>query len=127
MLPALLLSPLLILPAAALDPSEFADSAFQRTWERTDKPVEDGAIPDLGLGRAGHRCGRGALRRAPAQSRLVQYFDKTRMEITDPNGDQSSIWYVTNGLLVVELMSRLPSVRQQRLRRSRAGPGQRGR
>jgi sugar lactone lactonase YvrE len=35
----------------------------------------------------------------------VQYFDKARMEITNPAGDTGSIWYVTNGLLVVELIS----------------------
>ncbi len=39
----------------------------------------------------------------PFGKRLVQYFDKARMEITDPNADQNSVWYVTNGLLVVEL------------------------
>jgi hypothetical protein len=35
----------------------------------------------------------------------VQYFDKARMEITHPDADPSSIWYVTNGLLVVELVT----------------------
>jgi hypothetical protein len=35
----------------------------------------------------------------------VQYFDKTRMEVTNPEADRSSPWYVTNGLLVVELMT----------------------
>ena len=34
-----------------------------------------------------------------------QYFDKSRMEITFPDGDRSSPFYVTNGLLVVELIS----------------------
>lgn len=37
--------------------------------------------------------------------RLVAYFDKSRMEITDPYGDRSSEWYITNGLLVNELIS----------------------
>jgi thermitase len=37
--------------------------------------------------------------------RLVAYYDKSRMEITDPYGDRSSDWYVTNGLLVNELIS----------------------
>jgi hypothetical protein len=35
----------------------------------------------------------------------VQYFDKARMELTNPDTDPSSIWYVTNGLLVVELVT----------------------
>src|SRR5207344_629264 len=38
-------------------------------------------------------------------TRLVQYFDKSRMEINNPNGDQNSPFYVTNGLLTIELIS----------------------
>jgi len=42
---------------------------------------------------------------APNGSRIVQYFDKSRMEITNPAGDDASGWFVTNGLLVVEMVS----------------------
>jgi DNA-binding beta-propeller fold protein YncE len=42
---------------------------------------------------------------SPGGQRVVQYFDKARMEITQPAADPNSIWYVTNGLLVVELIS----------------------
>jgi hypothetical protein len=35
----------------------------------------------------------------------VQYFDKARMEINDPNQPVGSPFYVTNGLLVVEMVS----------------------
>ena len=42
---------------------------------------------------------------SPNGQRTVQYFDKTRMEITHPDGDRSSIWYVTNGLLAEELIT----------------------
>lgn len=42
---------------------------------------------------------------APTVSRLVQYYDKTRMEITNPTADRSSPWYVTNGLLAKELVT----------------------
>jgi len=35
----------------------------------------------------------------------VQYFDKGRMEITDPQADSTSPWYVTSGLLTRELIS----------------------
>jgi hypothetical protein len=43
---------------------------------------------------------------SPEEERVVQYFDKSRMEITRPDtGDPDSIWYVTNGLLVVELVT----------------------
>jgi DNA-binding beta-propeller fold protein YncE len=43
---------------------------------------------------------------AQGQQRLVQYFDKSRMEINhDPSIPVDSPWHVTNGLLVVELMT----------------------
>ena len=41
----------------------------------------------------------------PGNGRLVQYFDKSRMEITDPNADPEAIWFVTNGLLARELVT----------------------
>ena len=40
-----------------------------------------------------------------AGRRRVRYYDKSRMEINDPGGDQRSIYYVTNGLLASELIS----------------------
>jgi hypothetical protein len=36
---------------------------------------------------------------------LVVYFDKSRMEINNPNGDRNNPFFVTNGLLVVDLMT----------------------
>jgi hypothetical protein len=41
----------------------------------------------------------------PAGKRLVAYYDKSRMEINNPNGDRSNKYFVTNGLLVKELIS----------------------
>ena len=35
----------------------------------------------------------------------MQYFDKARMEINDPNGDRNNLYFVTNGRLVVEMIS----------------------
>jgi hypothetical protein len=35
--------------------------------------------------------------------RRVQYFDKSRMEITYPDAPVNDLWYVTNGLLVMEM------------------------
>ncbi|MEO6456914.1 MAG: hypothetical protein ABIO92_01370, partial [Chloroflexia bacterium] len=40
-----------------------------------------------------------------ARQRLVQYFDKSRMELNNPGGNQSDPFFVTNGLLTVELIS----------------------
>jgi hypothetical protein len=86
----------------------FADPAFQTVWERSDKPVAEG--------RAGGRSwtwgpqARQPLREPYSRNvfggdRLVQYFDKARMEINDPNGDRTNLYFVTNGRLVVEMIS----------------------
>jgi hypothetical protein len=81
--------------------------AIERTWARTDKPVADGqavrswiwgqdaftdAIPE-------------SYEQSPGGVRMVQYYDKSRMEITDPEAVDDGVWYVSNGLLVVELTS----------------------
>ncbi|MEZ4570574.1 MAG: hypothetical protein R2849_09660 [Thermomicrobiales bacterium] len=83
------------------------NGAFQRTWQRTDQPVIDGITARTWMW--GPEANTDVLQEpyaeAPGGTRDVQYFDKSRMEITDPAGDDSSIWYVTNGLLVVELMT----------------------
>ncbi len=41
---------------------------------------------------------------SPGGERQVYYFDKSRMEITDPNGNRSSEWFVSNGLLVRDMI-----------------------
>ncbi|RIK45367.1 MAG: hypothetical protein DCC58_06625 [Chloroflexi bacterium] len=90
--------------AAAAPP---ANDAFQRTWARTDKPVADLVVsrtwmwgPDAFTGPLTEPYAEG-----PNGSRTVQYFDKSRMEITHPDAPDDGLWYVTNGLLVVELMT----------------------
>jgi len=92
-------------PPAAAAPIEAAP--FERTWARTDKPVIEGSVARTWMW--GPEAHTGALQETYAESpggtRLVQYFDKSRMEITHPDGDQSSPWYVTNGLLVMELVT----------------------
>jgi len=83
------------------------DRAFTRVWERTDKPVADQAVSRTWM------WGPEAIDDAQLERyagtlngfRKVQYFDKTRMEINDPEGDPSSAWYVTNGLLAQELIT----------------------
>jgi hypothetical protein len=85
----------------------FASPAFQRTWERTDKPVASGQVqrswywgPTANTPGLNEEYIEGAGGR-----RLVQYFDKSRMEINNPAGDPNSPFFVTNGLLTVELIS----------------------
>jgi hypothetical protein len=85
----------------------FADPAFQQVWERTDKPVQDGTVTDRSWtwGPTGFFSTQEPYVEAANGQLLVQYFDKSRMEVSDPNGDRSSPWFVTNGLLVTEMMS----------------------
>lgn len=81
--------------------------AFQSTWARTDQPVAQGQANRTWMWGPSPFTGTiyEEYRDSPGQQRAVQYFDKSRMEITNPNGDANSIWYVTNGLLVNELIT----------------------
>lgn len=79
--------------------------SFSQVWQRADQPVAAQRATRTWM------WGPKPLRRvsegyadAPAGDRTVEYYDKTRMEITNPDADQSSQWYVTNGLLVVEMV-----------------------
>jgi hypothetical protein len=85
-----------------------ATPEFQRTWDRTDKPVADGAVSRTWMW--GPKPFTGPLledyAEAPDGQRIVQYTDKSRFEDNtwrDPAVDPP--WDVTNGLLVVELTS----------------------
>lgn len=80
---------------------------FDSTWERTDKPVADGQVTRTWMW--GPRPFTPPVTEqyadSPGGNRTVQYFDKSRMEITTPDADSSSVWYVTNGLLATELIT----------------------
>src|SRR5690606_2818715 len=80
---------------------------FQRTWERTDKPVKDGQIARTWMW--GPEAFTDVMDEPYAESpggmRQVQYFDKSRMEINFPDAPDDGLWYVTNGLLVVEMIT----------------------
>ncbi|MDQ3548116.1 MAG: CHRD domain-containing protein [Chloroflexota bacterium] len=93
-----------IMQALAVAP---ATPAFERTWARTDKPVVDGEVSRTWMW--GPEANTGLIPERYAESpdglRQVQYFDKSRMEITDPDAVDDGVWFVTNGLLVNELIS----------------------
>ncbi len=81
--------------------------AFERVWQRQDR-----AVVEQVSGRSwtwGPEPITEVLREpfveGPEGQRAVQYFDKSRMEVTDPTMDPNSQWYVTNGLLPIELMT----------------------
>src|SRR5947209_314032 len=85
----------------------FADPAFRALWDRTDGPVAANRVQRTFLwGAAPLTAGmQEKYAQSPGGMRLVQYFDKSRMEISDPNAPQSSSFFVTNGLLVTELIT----------------------
>jgi hypothetical protein len=86
---------------------QFADPSIGNVWTGADQAVAAGG------------AGRGWLwgpqpntpsklekyTEGPGGSRLVQYFDKSRMEITRPQSSRNDQWFVTNGLLTVEMVS----------------------
>lgn len=93
--------------AASLQPVSFASPAFERVWERTDRLVSLGQVqrtwywgPSATTGGLQEEYVEGAGGR-----RLVQYFDKSRMELNNPAGDPNNAFFVSNGLLAVELIS----------------------
>ncbi|MCO5177969.1 MAG: peptidase domain-containing protein [Thermomicrobiales bacterium] len=98
---ALTLTQLVAQPTVAQSPG---NDTFQRTWERTDQPVAEqsaeraliwGPAADTGLLQEPYA-------EAPDGKRVVQYFDKGRMEAGDFR-QVASPWDVTSGLLVVEM------------------------
>ncbi|MEZ4522060.1 MAG: hypothetical protein R3A46_10525 [Thermomicrobiales bacterium] len=95
------------LPLLRGQAAEPATTPFSNTWGRPDRPVSNGLVSRTWMwGPEAFTDGLDEdYQEAPGGERLVQYFDKSRMEITDPNGDPNSDWYVTNGLLVVELIT----------------------
>lgn len=82
------------------------DRAFGELWNRTDLPVQSGQTARSWMwGPRSYAVGSEAYREAPGGRRVVQYWDKSRMEVSDPNSDRSQLWFVTNGLLTKELIS----------------------
>ncbi|MDQ6694935.1 MAG: hypothetical protein M3014_11045 [Chloroflexota bacterium] len=110
-LTALVMGTLLLGPGMQGSPAHaqaaaFADPAFRNVWERTDLPVSQSKVTRTWVW--GPAPGQ-SLREQFAEGRngihLVQYFDKARMEINDIEGDRANPYFVTNGLLAVELIS----------------------
>lgn len=87
-------------------PAPDSETFFQRLWAKQDRPVAEGRTnrswtwgphPISGVIKE-------PLKQSPGGERQVQYYDKSRMEINDPNADPNSQWYITNGLLPIEMM-----------------------
>jgi polysaccharide biosynthesis protein PslG len=87
-------------------PQTQAGAAFLKVWSRGDWPVQ------LKLAARAWTWGPQPLdarvepfAEAPGGQRQVQYWDKARMEVNDPAANPNDPWFVTNGLLVPELVS----------------------
>ncbi|MEZ4522636.1 MAG: hypothetical protein R3A46_13465 [Thermomicrobiales bacterium] len=85
---------------------ELPDPAFQATWARQDLPVDEGIINRTWLwGPSPNGTTTEPYAESPGGTRQVAYYDKSRMEISYPDGDRSEAWFVTNGLLAYELIT----------------------
>jgi hypothetical protein len=93
-------------PAFVNGPSKaFVDPALERVWSRTDRVIaERKADRSWMWGPSGLVARAEVYTEAKGGARQVQYFDKARMEITDWGRDRNNPWFVTNGLLVKELI-----------------------
>jgi hypothetical protein len=84
----------------------FVDPAFKTLWERSDRPIaEQRATRSWMWGPRGPMARGEAYAESVGGMRQVQYFDKGRMEINDPNADPSKSGFVTSGLLVQEMVT----------------------
>jgi hypothetical protein len=93
-------------PFAAQARAPLADPAFESIWNRTDRPVEARQVNRSWVwGPEPLYTTYEPFAEGPGGQHLVSYFDKSRMEVNNPSGDRNSPWFVTNGLLVVEMIS----------------------
>jgi len=84
----------------------FVDNAFETLWSRTERPIIRQQVNRGWVwGPAGLMAHAESFLQISGGQRQVQYFDKGRMEINNPNGNRQSKWFVTSGLLVTELIS----------------------
>src|SRR5947208_280917 len=95
---------LLMFTTLTASAADFGNANFKKIWTRTDYPVQQGKADYSWVW--GPQPFTGEMREWYTNSdggdRMVQYFDKSRMEINNPNANPNTDWYVTNGLLVRE-------------------------
>lgn len=86
--------------------ANFADPRFERTWSMADQAVVNGqAQRSWTWGPQPWFDYKEFYKQSPNGLRQVQYFDKSRMEINHPEDRSGTLQGVTNGLLVVEMVS----------------------
>ncbi len=88
------------------DRTRFASSRFEQIWRRADEMVAEGRTDrSWTWGPTAWFDYYEFYKQSPSGLRLVQYFDKARMEINNPGNSAGSLGGVTNGLLPVEMVS----------------------
>jgi uncharacterized protein YkwD len=81
-------------------------ASFTRVWAHTDWPLAAGMVQRSWVwGPAPFDTRDEPYAEGAGGVRRVQYYDKTRMEINDPTAPLNSPFYISNGLLVVEMVS----------------------
>jgi hypothetical protein len=82
------------------------DEAFNKVWAKADQPVAAGTAQRSWLwGPQPNYLGLEIYKNAPEGTRMVQYYDKSRMEVNNPQGNKDDPYYVTNGLLTTEMVA----------------------
>ncbi len=89
---------------------EIASDEFYNVWKRTDLPVAEGKVHRTWMWGPGAISGLMEEQYAEGEdgTRMVQYFDKSRMEMPVGDADdydKKSAWHITQGRLAYELMS----------------------
>jgi hypothetical protein len=97
---------ILLAPLGVVTAQAFGLEVFRTRWAREDYPVQQGVA--VRSWTWGPQPISDALPEPYADSpdgrRVVQYLDKSRMEVNNPNAPAGDYWFVTNGLLVVEMI-----------------------
>ncbi len=84
---------------------------FAQAWQRADLPVAAGAATRSWLwGPSAFAVTREPYQETRAGTRAVAYFDKARLELTNPDRPPDDPWAVTSGLLAKELITGLQQV-----------------
>ncbi len=83
----------------------FVDPEFREVWERYDRPVFFGEA-SRSYTWGGQVSGRleEPYEQGPEGEHVVQYFDKSRMEINNPDADKGNPFFVTQGLLARDMI-----------------------
>lgn len=93
------------IPVVADTPAD-ATSDFDHWSSQTDYPVSQGKVQRSWIwGPTDGPPKYEPYADSPGGKRIVQYFDKGRMEVNDPSAPLNSGWYVTGGRLAWELIT----------------------